>query len=257
MDATRKHELLAQAKSNRVSNIPIVESETAPNTIHCIWLKEGVMYAFENGQWEAITGEGGGGGGGIIKLPVQFDTIETTGGGDDPQEPMLNVNPTRGNAKGPSTVYYCKQKVSGDLFGPTENEIFMDLAYYDGGGDPKGGDEKAIKSDLDDVFHQYYSFQKGTPVENMALSQTVLQALGLDDDSSAKILMQWSTLDEDDNFGVAVLSIIYKGSNYLYLMDMTNPVLSQYYNNPNFRGITIMESENGGDDNDAPIVEAW
>ena len=42
MDIQRKHELLAQAKSNRVSNIPIVESETEPNTIHCIWLKEGV-----------------------------------------------------------------------------------------------------------------------------------------------------------------------------------------------------------------------
>lgn len=253
MDIQRKHELLAQAKSNRVSNIPIVESETEPNTIHCIWLKEGVMYAFENGQWEAITGEGGSGGG-VIELPVKFNTIETTGGGEDPDDPIeASVNPTRGDTKGPVpvAVYYCRQKVSGDLFGPTANGIIMDLAYSDGGGDnPKKGTEKAAILDPDGVFHQYYSFQQGTPVETAEGSQILLQMLGLDDDTSAKVLMFWTTEDENHQLGSTVFSIIYKGSNYLYISDMDNPVLSQYYNNPDFRGITIMEKENGGGDDD-------
>ena len=239
MEENTKQMWLSKIKTGKVA---VVDSWSAPLNTNCIWLKDGVMYVYGNTGWESL---GTGGGGGVIKLPVKFDTIEVVGGGEDPQEPMLgSVNPTRGDTKGPSTVYYyCKQKVSGDLFGPTANGLVLDLAYYDGGGDLEEGEEKAAKSDLDDVFHQYYNFQKGTPVENMALSQTVLQALKLDDDSSAKILMQWSTLDEDDNFGAAVLSIIYKGSNYLYIMDMANPILSQYYNNPNFRGITIMEAE--------------
>ena len=244
MDATRKHELLAQAKSNRVSNIPIVESETEPNTTHCIWLKQGIMYAFENGQWEAITGEGGsGGGGGVIKLPVKFNTIETTGGGEDPDDPIVSsVNPTRGDTKGP-TVYYCKQKVSGDLFGPTENGVILDLAYYFDGGDPKGSDMKATKSDLDDVFHQYYTLGRELSAPSLEFSQMLLQGLGLTDDASAKVLVSWGTTDSESQSGPNVASLIYKGSNYLYIIGVGNSVLSYYYNNPDFRGITITEAQ--------------
>lgn len=246
MDIQRKHELLAQAKSNRVSNIPIVESETEPNTTHCIWLKQGIMYAFENGVWEALNGEGGSGsGGGVIKLPVKFDTIEVTGGGDDPQKPIVNsVNPTTGNTKANPPLYYCKQKVSGDLFGPTENGIVLDLAFYfGGGGNPKGGNTRAIKSGLDDISHQYFSFQEGSLIEQMKGSQMMLKSLGLDDDSSAKVLASWVTRDSDDQVGLTVFSLIYKGSNYLYIADRNNIGLWQFYNNPNFKGITIMEAE--------------
>ena len=245
MDIQRKHELLAQAKSNRVSNIPIVESETEPNTTHCIWLKQGVMYAFENGVWEALNGEGGScSGGGLIKLPVKFDTIEVIGGGDDPQKPIIaSVNPTRGNTKANSPIYYCKQKVSGDLFGPLENGIVLDLAFYfGGGGNPKGGDTRAIKSGLDDISHRYFNLREGYLVEKMKGSQMMLEMLGLDDDSSAKVLAYWPTVDNHDP-GPEVLSLIYKGSNYLYILDDEAPILAQYYNNPDFRGITIMEAE--------------
>lgn len=245
MDIQRKHELLAQAKSNRVSNIPIVESETEPNTTHCIWLKQGIMYAFENGVWEALNGEGGScSGGGLIKLPVKFDTIEVIGGGEDPQEPMLSVNPTRGNTKANSPLYYCKQKVSGDLFGPTENGLTLDLAYYfGGGGNPKGGNTRATKSGLDDISHQYFNLQEGYFVEKMEGSQLMLETLGLDDDSSAKVLVYWATKRTDKQVGPTVVSLIYKGSNYLYIVDMDNIGLGQFYNNPNFRGITIMEAQ--------------
>lgn len=244
MDIQRKHELLAQAKSNRVSNIPIVESETEPNTTHCIWLKQGIMYAFENGAWEAITGEGGSGGGGVIKLPVKVDTIEVIGGGEDPDDPIISsVNPTRGNTKANSPLYYCKQKVSGDLFGPTENGLTLDIAYYFGGGNPKGGDTRAIKSDLDDISHQYFTFQEGFLVEQMKGSQMMLERIGLDDDTSAKVLVSWATKSTDNQVGPTVFSLIYKGSNYLYIVDMDNIGLGQFYNNPNFRGITIMEAE--------------
>ena len=245
MDIQRKHELLAQAKSNRVSNIPIVESETEPNTTHCIWLKQGIMYAFENGQWEALNGEGGScSGGGVIKLPVKFDTIEVIGGGEDPQEPMLGVNPTTGNTKANSPLYYCKQKVSGDLFGPTENGIVLDLAYYFGGGNPKVSNTRATKSDLlDDVSHLYNNFQKGYLVEQMMGSQMMLERLGLDDDPSAKVLVSWDTERTDNQVGPTVFSLIYKGSNYLYIVDMDNIGLGEFYNNPDFRGITIYEKE--------------
>lgn len=243
MDIQRKHELLAQAKSNRVSNIPIVESETEPNTTHCIWLKQGIMYAFENGVWEALNGEGGSGGG-LIKLPVKFDTIEVIGGGgggEDPDDPIIaSVNPTRGDTKANSPTYYCKQKVSGDLFGPTENGIVLDLAYYFGGGTPKGGDLRATKSGLDDISHRLFYFQAGY-LENMKGSQKGLEMLGLDDDPSAKVLVSWFT--DNNNPGPMVLSLIYKGSNYLYVVDMANAGLGYFYNNPDFRGITIMEAE--------------
>ena len=244
MDIQRKHELLAQAKSNRVSNIPIVESETEPNTTHCIWLKQGIMYAFENGAWEAITGEGGSGGGGVIKLPVKFDTIEVIGGGEDPDDPIIaSVNPTRGNTKANSPIYYCKQKVSGDLFGPLENGIVLDLAYYFGGGDnPKGGDLRATKSDLDNISHQSFLPSKGGIINTIAQSQELIQNLGLRDDPSAKILAYWNTLGTKDQ-GPMIVTLIYKGSNYLYIIDENNAALAYFYNNPNFRGITIMEAE--------------
>ena len=254
MEESVKNLWLDKIKSGKVA---VIESHYAPkNNTNCIWLKDGQMYIYGNAGWESL-GSGSGGGGGVIKLPVQFNTIETTGGGEDPDEPIeLSVNPTRGNTKGPgSTVYYCRQKVSGDLFGPTENSIILDLAYYFGGGGPKGSDTRATKSDLDDVSHHYFGLENGSSIDNAAVSQNMLQMLGLDDDSSAKILIEWRTVDENDNFGAPVLSIIYKGSNYLYIVDTDkNPVLAQYYNNPDFRGITIMEYENGGDD-DVPPAE--
>jgi hypothetical protein len=199
------------------------------------------MYAFGNSGWEPL---GGGSGGGVIKLPVKFDTIEVIGGGDDPQEPIISsVNPTRGNTKANSPLYYCKQKVSGDLFGPTENRLTLDLAYYFGGGDnPKGGDLRATKSGLDNISHQYITFQEGFLVEQMKGSQMMLEMLGLDDDSSAKVLVSWPTGD-NNNPGPQVLSLIYKGSNYLYVVDRANGGLGYFYNNPDFRGITIMEAE--------------
>lgn len=251
MEESVKNLWLDKIKSGKVA---VIESHYAPqNNTNCIWLKDGQMYVYGNTGWEPL-GSGSGGSGGVIKLPVQFNTIETTGGGEDPQEPMLGVNSTRGNTKG-SSVYFCKQKVSGDLFGPTENDIIVDLAYYFGGGNPKGGDLKATKSDLDDVSHSYFFLSTGELFNTPFKTLMFLQTLGLDDDPSAKVLVSWSTEDENEQQGPMIISLIYKGSNYLYIVDMNASVLAQYYNNPDFRGITIMESENGGND-DAPIVDA-
>lgn len=237
MEENIKQMWLSKIKTGKVA---VVDSWSAPLNTNCIWLKDGVMYVYGNTGWESL---GTGGGGGVIKLPVQFNTIETTGGGEDPQEPILNsVNPTRGDTKAGSTVYFCKQKVSGDLFGPTANGLVLDLAYYDGGGNPEGSDTKATKAGLDDIFHQYYVL--GT-IQSVGVedSQSFLQALGLTDDPSAKLLVSWRTEDMYEHQGPRVISLIYKSSNYLYIVDMNTPILAQYYNDPDFRGITIMEHE--------------
>ena len=83
MDKKRIHELLAQAKSNRVSNIPIVESDAEPNTIHCLWLKSDGLYAFEEGKWQLLTGSEGGGGDTpeekhYVELPLEFKSFTGT-----------------------------------------------------------------------------------------------------------------------------------------------------------------------------------
>lgn len=250
MEENVKNLWLDKIKSGKVA---VIESHYAPqNNTNCIWLKDGVMHAFGNSGWEPL-GSGSGGGGGLIKLPVKFDTIEVIGGGDAPQNPILNATPTTGNTKANSPIYYCKQKVSGDLFGPTENGIVLDLAFYFGGGNPKRGDTRAIKSGLDDILHRYFSFQEGSLIEEMEGSQMMLKSLGLDDDSSAKVLASWVTRDSDDQVGLTVFSLIYKGSNYLYIADMNNIGLWQLYNNPDFRGITIMEAEEAPGPGPTPV----
>ena len=240
MEENVKNLWLDKIKSGKVA---VIESHYAPkNNTNCIWLKDGQMYIYGNTGWEPL-GSGSGSGGGVIKLPVKFDTIEVIGGGDAPDNPIIaNVNPTRGNTKANLPRYYCKQKVSGDLFGPTENGLVLDIAYYYAGGGEKGGDLRATKSGLDDISHQYFPFQEGYLKEKTKTSQMELEMLGLNDDPSAKVLAYWYTGDSN-NQGPRVLSLIYKSSNYLYVVDMNNAGLAFFYNNPDFRGITIMEAE--------------
>lgn len=60
MDQKLKNEILASAKTNRVHKIPIVESPFEPEERNVIWLKDGVMYYFNNGEWESLYSTSGG-----------------------------------------------------------------------------------------------------------------------------------------------------------------------------------------------------
>lgn len=60
MDQKLKNEILASAKTNRVHKIPIVESPFEPEERNVIWLNDGVMYYFNNGEWESLYSTSGG-----------------------------------------------------------------------------------------------------------------------------------------------------------------------------------------------------
>ena len=63
MEENVKNLWLSKIRSGKVA---VIESHYAPNNTSCIWLKDGVMYAFGNSGWESIGGGNGGG------LPVTF-----------------------------------------------------------------------------------------------------------------------------------------------------------------------------------------
>lgn len=90
MNQQRKNDILASAKTNRVEKIPIVESPYPPEEQNVIWLKDGVMYYFDNNEWEALfsSDEGGGGddpeptpeplGPEYVQTPIRFDNLDVT-----------------------------------------------------------------------------------------------------------------------------------------------------------------------------------
>lgn len=79
MDQLQKNEILASAKINRVKKIPIVESPYAPTEQNVIWLKDGVMYAFNGTEWEELYSSGGGSDEAFktpIELPLELPVDE-------------------------------------------------------------------------------------------------------------------------------------------------------------------------------------
>ena len=92
MNQVQKNEILASAKTNRVHKIPIVESPYAPEEQNVIWLKDGVMYYFNNNEWESLYSTGSGSDEAFetpIELPLELLLYEKSTSSSNSREYIL------------------------------------------------------------------------------------------------------------------------------------------------------------------------